>query len=73
MKENPKKKEPKEMSEIIITGWKSIGWACGIMSVSTIKGIAQKYNMPVHEVNGKPIITKEDLLNFIRKLPAKKY
>ena len=59
--------------EIVFIGWKSIAYACGIMSVSTMKGIAQRYDMPIREVNGKPIIPKEDLLDFVRRLPAKRY
>lgn len=61
-----------KVGEIVFIGWKSIASACGIMSVSTIKNIAQKYDMPIRWINDKPIIPKEDLLNFVRKLPSQK-
>lgn len=58
--------------QIILIGWKEICDAWGILSVSTMKRIAIKYKLPTKDINGKPTITKDDLLKFIRELPPRK-
>lgn len=56
----------------MLYGWKSISEACDILSVSTMKGIASKYSMPIREINKKPAIPVEELMEFLRNLPLKK-
>jgi len=69
-----KKKKEKEMKgqKAWLYGWKSICDACDILSVSTMKGIASKYDMPIKEINGKPAIAIEELTIFLKNLPRKK-
>lgn len=61
-----------EEKEIIFIGWKAICEACGVLSVDTMKGIAIKYKLPIKDINGKPVIVRNDLLESIKKLPLRK-
>lgn len=54
--------------QIILSGWKEIGFACGIASKSTIIRIVKKYKMPIKRINGKPVISKIELLEWYSKL-----
>jgi hypothetical protein len=58
--------------QIILTGWKEICEAWGILSKSTMKKIALKYKLPIIEINGKPTIGKDKLLEFLDKQPLMK-
>lgn len=64
--------EKMEGKKAWLYGWKSICDACDILSVSTMKGIASKYDMPIKEINGKPAIAMEELTIFLKNLPLKK-
>ncbi len=55
--------------QIILNSWKDLCDAWGILSKSTMKKIVSKYQIPIKYINGKPTIGKDDLLEFIRKLP----
>ena len=54
---------------ILLSGWKAIKTACGIKSKITMKRKAKKYKMPVKRMDGTPVISKQDLLEWYNNLP----
>ena len=42
-------------------GWKQIAYACGKITVPTVKRKAKKHNMPIVYIDSKPTITKTAL------------
>ena len=55
--------------QIILSGWKDICKACGIKSKITMKRKAKKYRLPIKRTDGKPSITKGELLKWHNNLP----
>lgn len=51
-------------NQIILTGWKDICGACGIKSKTTMKKKAKKYNMPITYMDGRPVISKEAIIEW---------
>ena len=56
--------------QMILCGWKDICEACGIKSKKTLKKKAKTYHMPIKRMDGKPVISKLELLKWYNNLPV---
>jgi len=57
-------------NQMILYGWKDICAACGIKSKSTMKKKVKKHKLPIKRMDGKPVISKLELLEWYNNLPV---